>query len=62
MLLTDDQASRISADGLIHDAQRLKELQNLPLHRKVSITIARITEWYGLIGIQRRFGFQAKKD
>ena len=46
MLLTDDQASRISADGLIHDAQRLKELQNLPLHRKVSITIARITEWY----------------
>ena len=46
MLLTDDQASRISADGLIHDAQRLKELQNLPLHRKVNITIARITEWY----------------
>ena len=46
MLLTEDQAERISADGLIHDAQRLKELQSLDLNRKVGITIARITEWY----------------
>lgn len=46
MLLTDDQASRISADGLIHDAIRLKELQALPLYRKIGISIARIGEWY----------------
>lgn len=30
----------------IHDAQRLKELQALPLERKIGITAARITEWY----------------
>lgn len=46
MLLTDDQVDRIGPDGLIHDAQRLKELQALPLYRKIGITIARITEWY----------------
>ena len=46
MLLTEDQASRISSDGLIHDAMRLKELQALPLERKIGITIARIIEWY----------------
>lgn len=46
MLLTEDQASRISSDGLIHDAQRLKELQGLPLYRKIGISTARIIEWY----------------
>lgn len=30
----------------IHDAQRLKELQALPLERKVGFSIARIVEWY----------------
>ena len=29
-----------------HDAQRLRELQALPLERKIGITAARITEWY----------------
>ena len=46
MLLTRDQADRISPDGLIHDAERLKELQSLPLERKIQITTARIIEWY----------------
>ena len=46
MLLTDDQVDRIGSDGLIHDAQRLKELQALPLYRKIGITTARIIEWY----------------
>ena len=46
MLLTDDQIDRIGPDGLIHDAQRLKELQALPLYRKIGITTARIIEWY----------------
>lgn len=46
MILSEDQASRISADGLIHDAERLKELQALPLERKIGISIARIIEWY----------------
>lgn len=44
--MTDDQIDRIGPDGLIHDAQRLRELQSLPTYRKVGITIARITEWY----------------
>lgn len=30
----------------IHDAERLKELQSLPLERKIQITQARIIEWY----------------
>ena len=41
-----DELSRFSPDGLVHDNQRLAELQALPLHRKIGITIARITEWY----------------
>lgn len=30
----------------IHDAERLKELQSLPLNRKIQITQTRIIEWY----------------
>ena len=41
-----DDLTRFSPDGFIHDNQRLAELQALPLHRKIGITIARITEWY----------------
>lgn len=41
-----DELSRYSPDGLIHDNERLAELQALPLHQKIGITIARITEWY----------------
>lgn len=42
----DNDISRYTSDGLIHDNERLKELQALPLSKKISITIARITEWY----------------
>ena len=41
-----NEVDRYSSDGLIHDNARLAELQALPLHRKIGITIARITEWY----------------
>lgn len=41
-----EELSRFSPDGLVHDNKRLAELQALPLHRKIGITIARITEWY----------------
>ena len=30
----------------VHDAERLKELQALPLSRKILITQTRIIEWY----------------
>lgn len=30
----------------VHDKQRLKELQALPLDRKIMITQTRIIEWY----------------
>lgn len=33
-------------DNSVHDAQRLKELQALPLDRKIQITQNRIQEWY----------------
>ena len=41
---SDEQ--RYSSDGLVHDNQRLSELQALPLDRKIGITQARIIEWY----------------
>lgn len=41
-----EATDRLSPDGFVHDAQRLKELQALPLDRKVGITLARISEWY----------------
>ena len=41
-----DDLIRFSPDGLIHDNERLVELQRLPLHRKIGITISRISEWY----------------
>ena len=34
------------SDSGVHDAARLKELQALPLDRKIAITQARIIEWY----------------
>lgn len=37
---------RHTADGSVHDLQRLKELQALSLDRKIGISIARIVEWY----------------
>lgn len=42
--------NRISLDGLVHDAQRLKELQALPLERKIQITQARIIEFVERMG------------
>lgn len=41
-----DELTRYSPDGLIHNNERLAELQALPLHQKMGITIARISEWY----------------
>ena len=46
----------------IHDAQRLKELQALPLERKVGFTIARITEWYNHYNGKVHVSFSGGKD
>lgn len=62
MVLTENQASRISSDGLIHDAERLKELQSLPLERKVGITQARISEWYNHYNGNVYVSFSGGKD
>lgn len=62
MILTEDQASRISSDGLIHDAERLKELQSLPLERKVGIAQARISEWYNHYNGNVYVSFSGGKD
>lgn len=40
------EENRFSDDGKIHDKQRLKELQALPLERKIQITQTRLIEWY----------------
>lgn len=41
----DSQHPNVSDTG-VHDKQRLKELQALPLERKIMITQARTIEWY----------------
>ena len=48
-------------DG-VHDAQRLKELQALPLERKIQITQTRIIEWYQHYKGQVCVSFSGGKD
>lgn len=46
----------------VHDAQRLKELQALPLDRKIQITQTRIIEWYQHYNGQVCVSFSGGKD
>ena len=48
-------------DG-VHDAQRLKELQALPLERKIMITQTRIIEWYQRYNGNVYVSFSGGKD
>lgn len=45
-----------------HDLQRLKELQALPLERKIMITQARIIEWYNYFNGNVYVSFSGGKD
>lgn len=47
---------------MVHDKQRLKELQSLPLERKIMITQARIIEWYSHYKGQVYVSFSGGKD
>lgn len=47
---------------MIHDRQRLKELQALPLERKIMITQARIIEWYKHFNGEVYVSFSGGKD
>lgn len=47
---------------MVHDRQRLKELQALPLERKIMITQARIIEWYNHHKGQVYVSFSGGKD
>ena len=49
-------------DAAVHDSERLKELQGLPLDRKIMITQARIIEWYRHYGGNVYVGFSGGKD
>lgn len=49
-------------DSGVHDAQRLKELQALPLERKIMITQTRIIEWYHHYSGQVYISFSGGKD
>lgn len=46
----------------VHDAERLKELQALPLERKIQITQTRIIEWYQHYGGNVCVSFSGGKD
>lgn len=56
------QEYEYSSDGKIHDKERLKELQALPLWRKIQITQARIIEWYNYFNGQVYISFSGGKD
>lgn len=49
-------------DNGVHTAERLKELQSLPLERKVSITQAKIIEWYNYFDGEVYVSFSGGKD
>lgn len=51
-----------SSDGKVHDAERLKELQALPLERKIAITQVRIIEWYQYFNGNVYVSFSGGKD
>ena len=57
-----DELERVSVDGKVHDAQRLKELQSLPLWRKIQITQTRIIEWYQYYEGKVYIAFSGGKD
>lgn len=44
---------RVYDKGQIHDSERLKELQSLPLDRKIGITVARVSEFIKEFGEDR---------
>lgn len=56
------QENNYSSDGKVHDKERLKELQALPLWRKIQITQARIIEWYNHFNGQVYISFSGGKD
>lgn len=56
------EQERISSDGNVHDFQRLKELQALPLERKIGITQARIMEFYREFDGKVYVSFSGGKD
>ena len=58
----EDNQERISSDGNVHDIQRLRELQNLPLERKIGITQARIMEFYREFNGRVYVSFSGGKD
>lgn len=48
--------------GFVHDKERLRELQKLPLYRKIGITTARIIEWYNHFNGKVYISFSGGKD
>lgn len=56
------EENRFDDDGKVHDKQRLKELQALPLERKIQITQTRLIEWYTAWGGKCYVSFSGGKD
>ncbi len=56
------QEYEYSSDGKVRDKQRLKELQALPIWRKIQITQTRIIEWYNYFNGQVYISFSGGKD
>ena len=60
--LFEDHSTVSVSDTGVHDKQRLKELQALPLDRKIMITQTRIIEWYFKWKGQVYVSFSGGKD
>lgn len=51
-----------SIGNVVHDNERLKELQALPLSRKIAITQSRIIEWYNYFNGNVYISYSGGKD
>ena len=56
------EINEYSSDNKVHDKQRLKELQALPLERKIMITQTRLFEWYNAWNNKCYVSFSGGKD
>lgn len=61
-LIDDYSRHEYSVGNVVHDKERLQQLQNLSLDRKIMLTQARIIEWYNHFNGNVYVSFSGGKD
>ena len=57
-----EKENKFDVNNKVHNSERLKELQALPLDRKIMITQARLIEWYKAWDNQCHVALSGGKD